>query len=131
MCFGTTIAGMKHLVTVFGVLIVFVGIAGLLSPVRFRAVFQAWPSQPRFIAAIVLRLLFGALLIIVAESLMFPHAVKIIGVISLLAAVGILIMGRERLDNLVDWWLGRSDVLVRVSALFAAAFGAFFVYVSI
>ena len=122
---------MNLIVAVFGALAVLLGTTGLLVPVRFRAALLAWPSRPRFIAAVVLRLLVGALLIIVADSLRFPHVMKIIGVISLVAAVGILIMGRQRLDRLVDWWLGRSDGLVRMSALFAAVFGAFFVYVSI
>jgi len=40
-------------------------------------------------------------------------------------------MGRERLDKLVNWWLSRSDGLLRVSALFAALFGAYLVYVAV
>ena len=122
---------MNLVVAVVGALAVLLGTTGLLAPARFRAALLAWPSRPRFIAAVVLRLLVGALLIIVADSLRFPHVMKIIGVISLVAAVGILIMGRVRLDKLVDWWLGRSDSMVRLSALFAAAFGALLVYVSI
>ncbi len=122
---------MNLIVAGIGVMAVLLGIAGLLAPARFRTALQAWPSRPRFIAAVVLRLLVGALLIIVADSLRFPHVMKIIGVISLVVAVGILIMGRVRLDKLVDWWLGRSDSMVRLSALFAAAFGALLVYVSI
>jgi hypothetical protein len=39
-------------------------------------------------------------------------------------------MGRERLNQLVEWWLARSDGLLRLSTLFAALFGGFLVYVA-
>lgn len=55
---------------------------------------------------------------------------RILAVIAFAAAVGILIMGRRRLDDLVTWWLTRSDALLRLSAAFAGLFGAFLVYVA-
>jgi hypothetical protein len=39
-------------------------------------------------------------------------------------------MGREGLDRLIDWWLSRPDGFLRVSALFAATFGGFLIYVA-
>lgn len=122
---------MKLIVAGFGVLIVLVGLLGLVSPARFRALFERMTSQTRFLAAIILRLGLGALLWIVADALRFPQLMRILAAISIIAAVGILIMGRERLDRLVDWWLARSDGLLRLSTFFAAAFGGFLVYVAI
>lgn len=55
----------------------------------------------------------------------------LIAAISIFAAVGILFMGRERLDSLIDWWLSRPDGLLRLSALFAATFGGFLIYVAV
>jgi hypothetical protein len=55
----------------------------------------------------------------------------LIAAISIFAAVGILFIGRERLDSLIDWWLSRPDALLRLSALFAATFGGFLVYVAV
>ncbi|MCP5089374.1 MAG: hypothetical protein GY949_00470 [Gammaproteobacteria bacterium] len=122
---------MKLIVAGFGVLIVLIGLLGLVSPARFRALFERMTSQTRFLAAIILRLGFGALLWIAADALRFPQLMRILAAISIIAAVGILIMGRERLDRLVDWWLARSDGLFRLSTFFAAAFGGFLIYVAV
>ena len=88
-------------------------------------------SQPRFVLAIAIRVFMGALLWWLAEDLRHSPVLRIIAVIAICAAVGILIMGRRRLDQLVDWWLSLSDGLLRLSALFAAAFGAYLVYVAV
>lgn len=122
---------MKLVVAGVGILAVLIGLLGLAAPMRFRAAFQGTTSQVRFVAAITVRLGLGAFLWIAADELRFPYVMRIIAAISLFAAVAILIMGRERLDRLVDWWLARSDGLLRLSAFFAAAFGGFLIYVAV
>jgi uncharacterized membrane protein YqgA involved in biofilm formation len=122
---------MKLAVAGLGALIVLVGLVGLLAPARFRAAFNNTTSQSRFLAAIILRLGVGALLWVAADTLRFPQLMRIIAAISIFAAVGVLIMGRERLNKLVDWWLARPHGLLRLSTAFAAAFGGFLVYVAV
>lgn len=121
---------MRFVVALLGVLIVLIGLLGLVAPGRFRAIFAGVTSQTRFLAAICLRVGLGVFLWIVADELRFPYVMRIIAAISLLAAVAILIMGREGLNRLVDWWLARSDGLLRVSTFVAALFGGFLVYVA-
>ena len=122
---------MTLLVALIGGLIVLLGLLGLVQPTRFRSLFSTMDRQVRFVLAIVIRLAMGALLWWLADELRHPHVMRIIAVIAVVAAVGILVMGRKRLDRLVDWWLGRSDSVLRVSALFAATFGAYLVFVAI
>lgn len=122
---------MKLVIAAFGALIVLIGVLGLLAPARFRAAFSSMTSQTRFLVAIIVRLGLGALVWIIADSLRFPQLMRIIAAISIFAAVGILIMGRERLDKLVDWWLARSDGLLRFSTALVAAFGGFLIYVAV
>jgi hypothetical protein len=107
------------------------GLIGLLQPDRFRSIFTAVNSQTRFVLAIVVRLALGALLWWLAEDLRHPAVMRILAAVALFAAVGLLIMGREQLDRLVDWWLSRSDNLLRMSAVLAAAFGVYLVFVAI
>jgi len=121
---------MRAIVAIMGGLVLLLGTVGLVAPARFRGAFEAMTSQSRFIAAIVLRLGFGILLWFAADQLRFPDVMRIVAVIAFAAAVGVLIMGRERLDGLVTWWLTRSDALLRLSATFAGLFGAFLVYVA-
>ena len=121
---------MKFVVAVFGLLVVLIGLLGLVAPGRFRAMLAGATSQTRYLAAIYLRVGMGVLLWIVADQLRFSYVMRIIAAISLFAAVAILIMGSERLNRLVNWWLARSDGLLRLSTMFAALFGGFLVYVT-
>ena len=122
---------MTLVVAAFGALFVVIGLVGLVQPDRFRSLFAGMDSQLRFILAIAIRVVMGALLWWLADDLRHPQVMRIIAAIAIFAAVGILIMGRGRLDKLVVWWLSRSDGLLRLSALFAGAFGAYFVYVAL
>jgi len=121
---------MTVIVAVFGALVALLGLVGLVQPERFRSIFTAMDSQTRFIIAIALRLAMGGVLWWLADELRHPHVMRVLAAIAIFAAVMLLIMGRERLDRLIGWWLSRSDGLLRVSALFAAAFGVFLVYVA-
>lgn len=121
---------MPVIVAVFGALVALLGLVGLVQPERFRSIFTAMDSQTRFIIAIALRLAMGGVLWWLADELRHPHVMRVLAAIAIFAAVMLLIMGRERLDRLIGWWLSRSDGLLRVSALFAAAFGVFLVYVA-
>lgn len=122
---------MRIIVAGIGVFGVLVGVLGLLAPERFRSLFNLTTSQTRFLAAIIVRLVVGVFLWIAADELRLPQVMRIIAAISIFAAVGILFMGRERLDSLIDWWLSRPDGLLRLSALFAATFGGFLIYVAV
>ena len=122
---------MTLLVAAFGGSFVVIGLIGLVQPDRFRSMFTSMDSQLRFVLAIAIRVFMGALLWWLAEDLRHTPVMRIIAAIAFFAAVGILIMGRGRLDKLVDWWLSLSDGLLRLSALFAAAFGAYLVYVAV
>lgn len=121
---------MTLIIAIIGGSIVLAGLVGLLAPAKFRVLLGAMTSRWRFLAAIVLRLGMGLLLWFAADQLRFPHVMRIIAVIAFAAALGVLIMGRERLDKLVDWWLTRPDRLFRFSMFFAGAFGAFLVYIT-
>jgi hypothetical protein len=122
---------MTSLVAILGVLIVLLGLTGLAQPPRFRAMFTAMDSRTRFVLAIGIRLAMGALLWWLADELRHPHVMRILAVIAVVAAVVILLFGRKRLDQLIGWWLDKPDGVLRISALFAAAFGGYLVFVAI
>jgi uncharacterized protein YjeT (DUF2065 family) len=122
---------MTGIVAILGLVIVLLGLTGLVQPARFRKLFTAMDSRTRFVLAIVVRLAMGALLWVLADELRHPQVMRVLAVIAVVAAVALLIMGRGRLDSLIGWWLAQSDSVLRVSASFAAAFGAYLVFVAI
>jgi len=89
-----------------------------------------WRGQPRFLFAVIIRVVFGALLLSEAANLKFPLAVKIIGAITILAAVVLLLVGQERMDRFIDWWMKQSENVFRVAAVLAFVLGAFLMYVA-
>ncbi|MDH3337554.1 MAG: hypothetical protein OER22_09950 [Gammaproteobacteria bacterium] len=122
---------MHYLVLAVGILIAVAGLFGAFSPAQFRRSLGSWSGQSRFWFAVLIRLVMGAVLLLVADELRFSFAMKILGGISVAAGIGVLLMGQRRLDSLVNWWLSRPDSLMRVSTALAAAFGVFLIYVSI
>ena len=118
---------MAVLVSVLGVLIVLIGIGGLIRPEGLVNLVRHWHSPARFWVAIIVRAVLGVLLLAVAPECRWPVFVQVIGVLSILAAATLLVMGRARLDRLIDWWLSRSD-FVRYSAILALVFGGLLVY---
>lgn len=122
---------MNWLVALLGALVAALGLVGLLRPDRFRSLLTSMDSRTRFVFAVATRFAMAALFWWLAEDLRHPAVMRILAAIALVAAVSLLIMGRERLDRLVDWWLSRSNGLLRTSALFAAAFGAYLVFVAV
>ena len=122
---------MTLIVAGIGALIVLLGLVGLLQPDRFRVMFDVMHSRTRFWLAIGIRLGLGGLLWWLAEELRHPQVMRVLAGIAVVAAIALFLMGRRRLDALVDWWLALPDSLLRVSALFAAVFGAYLTWAAL
>ncbi len=135
---------MAYIVTVLGVAIVLIGVLGLAQPQRLIGLVQRWQSPARFWFAVVIRVVLGAVLLAVAPDCRAPLVIRVVGVISIVAAVALVILGRVRLDAsslgrvrldaFIERWLGRPSsalgrpALLRVSASGAIAFGVLLVY---
>lgn len=123
---------MTIIIAVFGALVAGLCVVGFVSPDKLRQMFGHLSEQAAWVLAVVVRLGLGTLLLVVAEDLKFSYAMTILGWIAIIAAVVVLLMGPERLARLVQWWLHKlSDTVLRLSMLFGAAFGVFFIYVAI
>ena len=92
---------------------------------------NSFTGQARFLFAVISRIIIGAILLLEASNLKFTFAMQIIGGISILAAIALLLMGEGRMDRMIDWFMRLSDEVFRLVSVFAIAFGAFFVYVTL
>ena len=118
----------KIIIALFGVLFCLGGLTILILPEKFKNIMNRWTGQPRFLFAVIIRVVLGAILLSEAANLKFPLAMKIIGAISILAAVVLLLVGQERMDRFIDWWMKQSENVFRVASVLAIVFGAFFIY---
>jgi hypothetical protein len=123
---------MTALVVILGALIAALGAAGVVSPrVLIGFVDSVW-RRPRGIYGVVaVRLVLGVVLVVAAPDCRFPEIVRILGVLSLVAAVVLPLLGRERLRRMIDWWISRPGGFIRAWSLAAVAFGVFLGYAGI
>jgi hypothetical protein len=113
---------------VFGLLISTVSLLGVLFPMWLvGGVKQAWQKKGAMFLAVIVRIALGSTLIAAAPQTGFPAVVRIIGVLGLIAAVVLPIVGWQRIDDLMAWFQGRPPVLIRVWCTFGVLAGAFVV----
>ncbi len=91
----------KIIIALFGVLMCLGGLTILILPEKFKNFMNRWTGQPRFLFAVIIRVVLGAILLSEAANLKFPLAMKIIGAIFILVAVVLLLVGQERMDWIV------------------------------
>jgi len=100
--------------------------ASILTFVR-----RVWSSSGGFFVAIAVRLALGVLLIVIAPDTHYPTTIRVFGVVTFAAGLLIPVIGRERLDRLVDWWVAQPPVLMRVWGAVACLLGAFLVHATV
>ena len=118
---------MAIIVSAVGVAIVLVGLLGMVKPRSLSDLIGRLVGPTRFWVAVVGRLALGAVFLAAAPQCRLPLVVQVVGVIMLLAALGLVVMGQGRLDSFVQWWLGRST-LIRLASVVALAFGVLLTY---
>ena len=116
-------------VSIFGLLVVAFGSWGVVHPqsiMRFGASF--WHSDRGAGFGVGGRVVFGLLLILAAPETRFPDGVLVLGLVTLLAALAILVIGFDQLRTFVDRWPPTRSGLMRLWALVAIALGVFLVH---
>ena len=123
---------MTALVAIFGVLIAALGAAGVVSPrVLIGLVDSVWRGPRGIYGVATVRLVLGVVLVVAAPDCRFPEIVRILGILSLVSAVVLPLLGRERLRTMIDWWISRPGGFIRAWSLVAVAFGVFLGYAGI
>ena len=122
---------MKIFIALVGLLIFVAGLLILISPQIFGDAMNRFAGQRRFLFAVIARIIIGAVLLLEAPNLKFTLAMQFIGGISILAAIVLLLMGQQRMDRMIDWFMRLSNEVFRLVSVIAIVFGAFLVYVTI
>lgn len=119
---------MLYVVAVFGALMCAGGLVGLVMPAPIMAIAShVAASRPLRIAAVVVRILLGAVIIIAANSTPYPLALKIIGVVVIMAGTLVGFAGREKLES---WIRGirENPSWLRGMSLASLVLGAFLLH---
>ncbi len=119
---------MVYVITSIGVLLLVVAVVGLVQPQRIKQ-FLIWAKEgKRCYMGGVIRILFGALLIIAAPRAHFPYIPMVIGIIMLLAGIAFFVIGLGRIHRMIDWWLEKADNAMRAGLAVVALIGLLLIY---
>lgn len=124
---------MTYIVAAIGAIIALLGVTGVFSPAAMKAIATRFRSPAGMYAAVVIRLVMGVLLYWAGpycrpETPWIGWVVRLVGVLVVVAAVVLLLLGPVRFRATIDWFLGRSPTFQRCWAAMATVFGAFLIY---
>ena len=120
---------MTLLIILFGALTLLAGVLIIINPeIIFGHLRKHYARLDIHILAVAVRLAIGALLISQAAASRYPLAIEILGWLSIVAALSMAAMGRDRFKRLISWALNVLKPWGRAGGVFAAAFGAFLIH---
>lgn len=119
---------MKLFVLLLGVAICTVCLFMLIRPRQMVGLADRVFNGRLIYLAALGRLLLGALLIAAAPSVGFSVVVEVLGWLFVLGGLLLVTLPIGVWQRLVGWAVGLPDSAVRLAAILAFAFGAFFVY---
>jgi len=120
---------MPLLIIIFGALIFLAGIVLLVNPeIVFGFLRNNANKIELHILAVVVRLVLGALLIYHSEESKYPFVIEIIGWLSIVAAVFLTAIGRNKFSGFMVWVLSFVKPFGRIGGVLTAAFGSFLIY---
>jgi hypothetical protein len=119
---------MRSAALLVGLLILALGLVGVVAPGVLAAVGQHSVSAAGLLVVAAVRIAIGLVLIGASSASRMPRTLRIVGIVVLIAGLTTAFLGVGRARALMDWWLAPGLVVVRLSALFAIAFGSFLIY---
>ncbi len=115
-----------------GMLVFALGLHGVMQPSSLTAlVGHIWSSTTGIGITLIIRISFGLLLIAAAPGTRFPNTLIVFGVLSLIKAASIPLLGRARQQNLARWWCHHPARYIRDWSLLVCAFGTFLIYAAL
>ncbi len=115
---------MGYLVALLGLAIAVIGLVGVVEPKKLTGLVRRfWTGERSLYIASGLRIAMGTLLILAAPWTNFPPLISVLGIVTFVAGIGLMLLGYDRVDRLIRWFLARPTSLVRVSSLLAISFG--------
>jgi hypothetical protein len=118
---------MRQLATVVGMLIVFVGLVGVITPHEIAPIGRYIVTRNGLYIVAVLRICIGIVFILAAPASRMPRTVRFIGVVVLIGGIITPFFGVDRSRSVLDWWISRSSIFMRLAGVVAMAAGAFII----
>lgn len=122
---------MIHVITLVGILMCLAAVTGLVMPAKLTELASHVAASERLkVAATVSRLVFGGIAILVANATPYPLAMKIIGVIAIMAGTAVSFINTETLTRWVES-VHRNPAWTRGMSVASLLLGGFLIHVTL
>lgn len=119
---------MVILVRIIGIIIGCLGIVFLISPQTIKGMISFWSQGKRLYLGGALRILFGLIFLLAVPQCRLAWVIFVIGILALIKALLIFILGLEKMKSLLNWWNNRPPVVLRLMGFIVLAFGVLLLY---
>jgi hypothetical protein len=119
---------MARVAIALSIAVLTLGAIGVFSPNTLLAIGREFASPVGLFVAAAIRVVFGAVLIFAAPASRAPQALRVVGLVILVAGVITPFFGVERARGILDWWSTQGTVLTHIAPAVALAFGGTLIY---
>jgi len=120
---------MTVLIIIIAVLIFVAGIVLLINPESIWGFLRTNINRTEIhVLAVLVRFLIGVLLLSQSNHSRYPVTIQILGLLSIIAAISLAVMGRGNFVKLMTWAVNTLKPFARVGGILALLFGAFIIF---
>lgn len=123
---------MQMIMLLFAVIMLIIGVVIIINPsMVFGLIDRYAQSLLLHIIAVVIRLFFGIVFIIAAQSSALPTTIEILGWLFVVAGISLALIGRQNFKNLIAWAMSLVPHYGRVSGIFSIFFASIIGYAAL
>jgi small-conductance mechanosensitive channel len=104
------------------------GFINVLNPNVMKKMISFWRKGKNIYAGALLRVLFGVIFLWSVTQARLPWVIYILGILMLLGAALIFILGLEKTKKILDWWDKKPHSVLRLIAILILAIGVLVIY---
>lgn len=120
---------MNYVVLAFAILMLILGGIILINPSIIFGLMRSYSkSRNLYIFAIIFRLVLGCSLVMAASGSKFPMTLNVLGWLTIIAAVGFILIGRAKFTTLIEWAGDLDPKFTRMTGLLSILVGCLLGY---
>lgn len=119
---------MDTVVTIVGVVFVFITIVYILKPDVMKRLMEFFKQGRRMYFAALMRFALAVVFLFAARYCRYFWVIFAFGVLFIISGLLIFILGLEKVKSYISWWQRQPAILLRVVALIGLGIGALIIY---
>jgi hypothetical protein len=119
---------MDSIVKIVGIVIVLLAFLFLLKPDMMKHILNFFKQGKRVYFAGLVRLILAVVFLLAARECDITWVIVVFGILFLISALSIFMIGAEKLRPMLDWFQNKSALFLRVMAVIILALGAIIIY---